>query len=254
MYDLVAEYFGGATITWGKVKGVSPNVPQVVLNMGTVTRSYQPITQHVGEVLVQSYPSKTTLQVDLYTKGAPSNTDPGMTAAFENTAVNDMTDFLNFINSEYVGDWCEINDVSILCNTVSDLTELLNDVVWDYRAMLELELGFMQSAVGRTGTSYEQGVAHYENGRPKYDVTTGMPLYDNGQPMYDENGNALDRYGNLLPAGVPAPLPPPEYDDDGNPIIPGVQSTPSGGRTPELAGQYTGWFEQVDDPEFIKEE
>ena len=269
---LISEYFGGATVTWGKTKGVSPNVPQVVLIMGGISRHYHPINQSVGGVTVNSYPSRTTLQVDLYTKGEATNTAPGMMAAYENTAVNDITDFLNFINSEYVGDWCEINDVSILCNHVNDLTELINDTTWDYRAMVEMEIGFMQSAVGSTGIMYEDGVPHYENGNPKYDRETGMPLYengrpmydldgmplfDNGQPMYDAEGRPLDRHGNLLPDGVPVqlpPLPPPVVDDHGDPIIPESQPTSSGGRTPALAGSSTGWFEKVDDPELIKEE
>jgi len=229
LYDLVGEYFGGATVTWGKVKAVSPNVPQVVLNMGAINRPYQPIKRIAGDVLVNSYPSRTTLQVDLYTKGAPTSTDPGMTAAYENTAVNDMTDFVNFLNSAYVDDWGDEHDVSILCRQVQDLTELINDVAWDYRAMVELEVGFTQSVVGHTGTMYEDGMAYHENGSPKYDA----------------DGNPLDTQGNPIP---------PELDEDGNPIPwppPQFTETPSGGRTPELGNQYTGWFERVENPEII---
>ena len=139
-------------------------------------------------------------------------------------------------------------------NAVNDLTELVNDTTWDYRAMTELVVGFTQGAVGYTGMMYENGVPHYENGRPMYDPETGMPLYPNGQPMYDADGNPLDENGNRLPEDVPAPLPPLEFDEEGKPIMPKVTQTPSGGRTQELAGQYIGWFEQVDTPEFEKEE
>jgi len=225
LYNLVAEYFAGATITWGKVKAVSPNVPQVVLNMGGITRPYLPITRNVSGILVNGYPSQTTLQVDLYTKGAATKTDPGIAAAYENTAVNDLTDFLNFINSAYVDEWGELHDVSILCNRINDLTELVNDVAWDYRAMLELEIGFTQNAVGHTGTMYEEGMLYWENGRPRY----------------DEDGNPLDENGNPIP--VPPGVPRPPFTE-----------TPSGGRTPELASQTTGWFEQVEGPNFEKEE
>ena len=252
--DLVREYFGGAAISWGKVKAVNPHVPQIVLNMGAVTRPYQPIKQKVGGVIVHAYPSRTTLQVDLYTKGAATNTDPGVTAAYENTAVNDLTDFLNFINSEYVDDWGDLHDISIQCHQVTDLTELINDVSWEYRAMTELEIGFTQNAVGHTGTMYESGAQHYDNGRPMRDPETGMPLYDNGRPMYDADGNPLDPDGNIITDGVSPPSPPPEFDGDGNPILPAVTQTPSGGRTQALAGETTGWFEQVDGPEFVKEE
>lgn len=202
---LIREYFGGAELSWGKVRGVSPNVPQVVLNMGAVTRHYQPVTRQVSGVLINSYPSKTTLQVDLYTRGAETNSEPNVTAAYENTAVNDLAEFLNFINSAYVDDWCEIHDVSILCRQVNDLTELINDTSWGYRAMVELEIGFTQNAVGHTGIMFEGGLSYDDNGAPE------------------------------------TPQPP-------------FAQTPSGGRTAELAKLSTGWFEQVEGPEFERQE
>ena len=239
LYNLVAEYFAGASITWGKVKAVSPNVPQVVLSMGGISRRYLPITRSANGVPVNGYPSQTTLQVDLYTKGAATNNDPGVIAAYENTAVNDLIDFLNFLNSAYVDEWGDIHDVSILCNEVNDLTELVNDVTWDYRAMMELEIGFTQSAVGHTGMMYEDG----------------MPFYDNGAPMFDAEGYALDRYGNRLTDEYGNLLPPLLIDPEtGRPIFPPPKPTPSGGRTSELAGRNMGWFEQVENPNFEKEE
>ena len=235
--SLVREYFGGAAVSWGKVKSVSPNVPQVVLNMGPVNRHYLPIIGHVSGVLTNGYPSKTTLQVDLYTKGAATSADPGVMAAYENTAVNDLTDFLNFIGSAYVDEWGDLHDISILCKQVNDLTELINDTTWDYRAMVELEIGFTQSAVGHTGTMREGGA----------------PFHDNGRPKFDAEGYALDRYGNRLTGDDGEPLPPLPIGPDGLPIFPPTETTPSGGRTPTLSNKHTGWFEQVEGPNFIKE-
>jgi hypothetical protein len=182
-----------------------------------------------------------------------------------------LTDFLNFLGSPYVDDWGDLHDIAVKCNHVTDLTELVNDVAWDYRAMVEIEVGFTQNAVGHTGTMYENGIPFYGNGAPKYDAATGMPLYengrpmydpdgnplyDNGQPMYDADGNPLDPDGNRLPDGstpIP-PLPMPEVDPDGKPIFPPAMQTASGGRTQTLAGQTTGWFEKVEGPYFEKEE
>lgn len=199
-----------------------PQSPLIALTAGSVTRPYQPITQTVDGVPVNCYPSKTTIQVDLFTKGEKLTDENSVTAVMENTAVNDLTDFLNFLNSAYVDDWSTLNDVSILANTVQDLSQLINDTVWDYRAMVELEIGFTQAAVGYTGTMYDSGMDYYENGKPKY----------------DKNWNPLDENGN------PLPLPPGK-----RPFKP----TPSGGRTPELADESTGWFEQVE-TEYVKEE
>ena len=59
-----------------------------------------------------------------------------------------------------------------------------------------------------------------ENGNPLYDEN-GNPLFDaNGNPLYDENGNPLvDENGNPLFDENGNPI---EYDEFGNPIIPGI--------------------------------
>lgn len=202
---LVSTYFGGTDPVWGMVKSVNPSVPLVVLNLGSIIRHYQPINLNSNGVPVGVYPSKTTLQIDLYTKGRQTSTSSGVMAAFDNTAVNDLTDFLNFINSPFVDNWCGINDISLLANQVRDLTGLINDTSWDYRAMLELEIGFTQTAAGFSGIMFEDGA------------------------KLDDDGNPLD-------AG-----------DD--PFTP----TPSGGRTQDLADDFTGWFEAVE-TEYEKEE
>lgn len=232
IYNLVTEYFAGATVTWGKVKLVNPNAPQVVLTTLPVVRSYHPVTQTVDGVPVNSWPSKTIIQVDLYTKGASTTDAINVKAAKEDTAVNDLMAFLNFLGSPYVDDWGLVNDISIHANQVRDLTELVNDTTWGYRAMVELELGFTESAVGYTGVSYENGAAFWNNGRPKYDAN-GNPLNPDGTPVPPE----LDENGDPIPWPAPPPFKP----------------SPSGGGTPELANQYTGWFEQVDGPEYEKE-
>ena len=228
LYDLVSEYFGSATVMWGKVRVVNPAVPQIVLTMGAVIRHYAPITRWANGVLVNGYPSNTKLQVDLYTKGAPIQTSPGVTAAYENTAVNDLTDFVNYLDSANIDEWSERHDVSILCRQVMDLTELINGTTWDYRAMVELEIGFTQTAVGHTGTMYEEGMLFYGNGRPKYD-DDGYALNENGEQTLDGDGN-------------PIRLP---LNGEGKPILPAAIATPSGGRTQALADLYTGWFNRA---------
>ena len=205
--SLVKIYFGGAEVIWGRAKTVHPKHPLVTLIAGPLARNYLPVTLDAGGIPINCYPTKVTVQIDLFTKGAALSDDAGatgaagatgVTAARENTAVDDMMDFLNFIGSQYVTDWCYKKDMAILENgPVRDLTQIINDTSWDYRAMAELDVYFTQNAVGYTGTDHELGV---------------------------------------------------EYDTDGNPKPPSedFKETPSGGRTPELADEFTGWYEQVE--------
>jgi hypothetical protein len=236
MYELIKKYFAGATVVWGSVRLVNPTPPLVVLSMGSTIRTYQPTTTVKNGIIVNNYPSLAILQVDLYTKGRKTNTSGGVTATYENTAVNDLTAFINFINSVYVDHWTGINDISILSKEIRDLTDVSNDVAWEYRAMAELELGFTERVVGYAGISYEGGV----------------PMYDNGSPKFDSDGYYLDPDGDkvLDDEGEPMRLP---LDDQGEPVIPPFEQSPSGGGSQDLADEFTGWFEQVENPKYEKE-
>ena len=183
LYELTSGYFKNAIVAWDKVSGaVNPKAPAVVLSTISVQRPYQPIKQTVDGIIVHCYPSKTTLQVDLYTKGALLESGGGnVTAAYENTAVEDLTDFVNYINSVAVDHWSDIHDVSILANEVQDLTELVNDTTWDYRAMVELEIGFTQTAVGHGGIMWEGGITYGEDGKPLSEQPEFTPTPSGGR-------------------------------------------------------------------------
>lgn len=225
--ELVRTYFAGATVRWGKTKGTAPNAPLVVLRMGTVMRKVHAVAHIADGVPFSSHPSKTTLQVDLFTAGAPRETEPGTIAANENTAANDLLAFANFLYSPHVDHWALQNDISILPGPVQDLTELVNDSSWSYRAMTELDIGFTERAGGYAGMNWEGGMAYWPCGAPKFDKETGRPLN---------------------PDGTPAP---PQHDADGNPLPqnpPQFAQMPSGGGSAELAEAAAGWFDSVDGP------
>ena len=214
--EITSTYFSGGAVIWGQAKAVRPISPVVTLNAGAVMRNFDPITLSVDGVPVNVYPSQTTVQVDIFTRGVKAIDEvPGVYSASINTAVNDMIEFMNFLNSEYVASWCYVNDISItISGPVNDLTALINDTAWDYRAMVELEIGFTQGASGSTGMNWEGGVGLDEFGNP-------LP------PLTDSDGNPI-------------------LDDDGNPMFAPFAPNPSGGGSASLADESTGWFEQVD--------
>ena len=166
LYDLVSTYFSGAGVSWSMTKKANPNSPMVALTMGTIYRHYLPTRGDVNGVPIDCYQCYTTLQVDLFTMGADRAGGESVTAERENTAVNDMADFVNFLNSVYVDHWCLLNDVSIQADRIHDVTQLANDSSWDFRAMVELAIGFTQNAVGYSATMYEGGVKYDESGNP----------------------------------------------------------------------------------------
>jgi len=226
--ELVGAYFrqlrDAGNIVWGKTKPVNPNSPMIALEMGPIDRARRPITLYVEAIPVNCYPAKTTLRIDMFTKGTPVINKPGIASSSINTALSDLTDFVNFLMSAHVDHWSYNNGISIqVGQDIQDLTQLINVTSWDYRAMVELEIGFTQNAVGYAGIMHEGGVPYHSNGRPKYD--------DEGYPL-DEDGN---RIGPQLPIGP-----------DGRPLYPGYEANASGGGSQDLANQYTGWFEEVE--------
>lgn len=158
LYDIVKQYFEGATVVWAEQHMVKPTLPLITLKTGSLSLTTFPITEDINGVPTGYYPSRVTLEINLYTKGAPVEMEPGEVGATENTAVNDLMDFLRYINSQYVTDLCESLDIAITPNgPVQDVTALLNDTRYQYRAMLELNVDFMQVTKGYAGIIPEEG-------------------------------------------------------------------------------------------------
>jgi hypothetical protein len=236
LYDLVSMYFASAKVIWGSAGAVKPHIPVVTLHTGTLQRHYQPLTQNVNGVPVNCYELTTTLQVDLYTRGgAIATTAPKQTTAYENTATNDLEAFTLFLDSAFVSDWCEDKDITLIAGNVQDLTAIINDTTWNYRAMVEIEVRFTQIAVGAAGVLSESSIKY--PGDPQYPQPPDEPDPEN--PSNPE-----------IPPDPENPQPPPsEYPPKGD--VPVVvpewnEPTSSGGGSQQLADETVGYFERVE--------
>ena len=162
LYERAATYWSGAAVVWSAASKVKPNAPLVVLRLGTVRRPSHPITQAINGILFSAYPSDVALQVDLFTKGRQN--DSGYLA---NTALNDLLDFANFLDSTASTEWSGRNDISLaLLNGVQDLSEVINDTQWQYRAMCEFAVSFTQWTAEFHGVLSESGIEFGEDGIP----------------------------------------------------------------------------------------
>lgn len=185
LLDLTERYFTGAKVTWAQEKLVKPAPALVTLRTGNVSRPLQPITEVIDGVPCGYYPSRVLLEVNLFTKGKTFKPEDGATAAQENTAVNDLLDFVNFINSPVVIDWCFTKDIAITPNgDVLDATAAINDTRWEYRAMIELTVDFVQAAVGATGILAESSIK-YEKDPEKPDE----PAKPHIDPVWSQNSS-----------------------------------------------------------------
>jgi hypothetical protein len=116
----------------------------------------------INGIVFSAYPSDTTLTVDLYTKG--KLTEAGY---YENTAENDLLDFVNFLDSVSTIEWSNKNDITIqLMSGVQDLSEIINDSQWQYRAMCEFSVDFTQWTADYYGILSEDSIVFSNSGIP----------------------------------------------------------------------------------------
>ncbi len=218
VYELLRLFFAGAAVTFSKQSNtVRPSAPLVTLTTVSLKRPLYPPQKIVDGIPVSYYPTRMRMQADLYTKGAPVDTDPGYLMPMENTALSDLTEFSNFLGSEYVVNWCHRHDVALSpLGDVQDTTALINDTAFEFRATLQLEMDFTQKAVGYVGILSPSSIKH--SSQPGDVPGTGFPA-------------------------VPAP-----DDDEAEDVYIEPEFTPSasGGGTEELAKESIGYFTEAE--------
>jgi hypothetical protein len=176
------------------------------------------------------YQSRISMQVDLFTHGLPVvDEETGQIVAYENTAMDDMLAFADFLNSQYAIEWCHSNDVAISFDgDAQDLTGLVNDNNYEFRSRLPVLFYFTQKAVGHAAV-LDEGSIQYPTG--EVDPDTGAPTYTEKEPEDTESSS-----GQFNGAGQNA-------DDI---IVPKFEQNSSGGGSEELAQQKTGYFTEVE--------
>lgn len=160
MLELTQFYFKEATVMHGRQSHTAKQgKPLVTLYTGVVTRPLNPPTKIIDGRPVSFYPSTVMVQIDLFTMGQKKELAHGFTPVMENTAADDMMSFVNFLNSQQAVNYCHQKDIAIVVpNTVQDLTGLINDTAYEYRAMVEVVVYFTSMAIGYSGTLAESSL------------------------------------------------------------------------------------------------
>lgn len=254
--QITKQYFAAATVIFSnQSRAAKPGLGLVVLTPGPVKRPYLPNYQQIDGTMIGCYQSRMTITVDLFTHGAPVIDDRNGTAvAYGNTAMDDILSYMDYLNSQFVTDWSYINDVSVLMEgDAQDLTGIINDNNYEYRARVTVMFYFTQRAVGMTGAAKEQSI--------RYPVYMRDP--DTGEIMRDEEGNPIIARDPNTGEFLYTEHPPVETEsatngyvtdadlvEDGAIVDPEFTQTSTGGGTKELSSMEGGYFTDVE----IKEE
>lgn len=187
LYELVARYHPGAMVVWEKTKGVTPTPPYITLKYSNLNRSAFALSDEEGEHKYYNYDF--TYEINLYTVGRKVST--GSRVYYENTAVEDLEEFVRFLDSEEITNELERKNVTIVFNPpVRDLSELIGDTKFHYRSMCEFTVSFVGMADGAYGVFGSKSVPNPSGGGLKEFTEAETPGIE--EVMIQEESNDGD--------------------------------------------------------------
>lgn len=144
--QLAEGFFEGYVVIFSNQSRIAkPKVPLVVLTPGNISRPQAANNEIDDGLIIGHYLSKMPIVIDLFTNGTAVVDNYGNTVAYSNSAIDEMLDFANYLNSPKCVSWCNTHDVSILIETdVQDLTGIVNDNNYEYRSRMEVLFYFTQ--------------------------------------------------------------------------------------------------------------
>lgn len=146
-WERTAEFFTGYEVVFAnQSRAAKPSVPLVTLTFHNQTRPHTPIYLIKEGEPIGHYYSKIIVTVDLFTNGKPFTDESGM-VVYENTAMDELLSFCDFLNGHVTLRWCDKNDITILIEQdAQDLTGVVNDNNYEYRARQDISLYFLHVA------------------------------------------------------------------------------------------------------------
>lgn len=154
IYDATVSYFANATVTMANTKQVKKTKPMVTMKFGPLqSNTFPNEVEYEGEPC-DYYPSSAKLEVQLFTNGRQLS-NGGM----ENTAVGDLTDYVNYMTSKMMVVEFGKHDLTVMkAGAVQDVSAIINDTSYEYRAMVEFDVNFTMAVVGYGGILDESSV------------------------------------------------------------------------------------------------
>ena len=155
--QLVKSYFAGASVRWCETNQVKPPYPLVALKLTNISRSVHP----------DVYDEEESPLLSLYRQLDPQPLHTGKTSiskarndctACRNTAVNDLQAFICYLDSDAGQDFQSVHNLCIMPEEkTQDISALLNDNAFEYRALQEFSVEFIDKAFGHSGVTPPSG-------------------------------------------------------------------------------------------------
>lgn len=161
--DYVATFFGDGHVFYANVKMAKYPEPYLTTRFLSFTRPDQAIKEIDEEGWEHSYREIVgKVDLNLYTKGREVRRNSGV---YYNTALNDMQEFLNYLDSDEGQFEMMRNNMTILpTGNVQDLSALQNDSAFQFRSMVELEVHFIDDSFGDYGQNNSRTLPNNSEG------------------------------------------------------------------------------------------
>lgn len=183
LVEIIATYFPTTQIVWAEQrKLVKPSGTFIQLKLRNLGASLHSIKETENDVLCGYKPSKTMLEVQLFTRGATKTfvEDGEKVKVSVNTALNDIMELTNFLTSEYADAFYEKYDICVRQEGEAQDVSGLVDTSYEYRAMQEYVVEFVQTVQGYAGISRDNWQPTASGGGTEELANSEIPELDAG--------------------------------------------------------------------------
>ena len=146
IHTISESFFNGTTIKWVGEGSETPPLPLITLRLDTVNKASFPFDEGFNEdgQFIEYYNADVMLEVKAYSKGYVGNVEEGVIQSAENTVVNDMQQFADFIASQSIMKQLDKLNVQMLQEgPVRDTSIAKSGSRYEYSAMVEYKVGFI---------------------------------------------------------------------------------------------------------------
>lgn len=183
LVEIISTYFPTTQIVWAEQrKLVKPSGTFIQLKLRNLGASLHSIKETENDVLCGYKPSKTMLEVQLFTRGATKTfvEDGEKVKVSVNTALNDIMELTNFLTSEYADTFYEKYDICVRPEGEAQDVSGLVDTSYEYRAMQEYGVEFVQTVQGYAGISRDNWQPTASGGGTEELANSEIPELDAG--------------------------------------------------------------------------
>lgn len=160
LFTVCEDFFQNTNLIWAGEVSESPPLPLVTLRVDSMNTANFPFEEGYDKdgQYMEYYNADLVLEVQGFTQGYVSNQNDGIIQSAENTAMNDIRQFANYIASEGMIIRLASENISMTqIGPVRDTSIVKSGSRYEYSAMVEYKVDFILETTGFYAIS-QQGV------------------------------------------------------------------------------------------------